>query len=209
MSRFALFVLAALVLAPAGLAVPRTDADGRLVRGSSDRAAALQLLARGQRSAWRPSATSATAGAATQQKALETALIRGINSIRSNHGLKPLAFSARLSAAAAQHTREMGAKGYFEHESYDSTEFWKRIERWYPSKGRRSWSVGENLLYSSPDVTSDEGVELWMNSPGHRANILSRSWREIGMSAIHFETAPGEFEGDPVTLVTADFGVRR
>src|SRR6266542_3570081 len=131
MSRFAVFVLAALVLAPAGLAAPRTDADGRLVRGSSDRAAALQLLARGQRSAWRP---SAIAGAATQQKALETALIRGINSIRSNHGLKPLAFSARLSAAAAQHTREMGAKGYFEHESYDSTEFWKRIERWYPSR---------------------------------------------------------------------------
>ena len=100
----------------------------------------------------------------------------------------------------------MGAKGYFEHESFDSTDFWKRVERWYPSKGWRSWSVGENLLYSSPDVTADEGVELWMNSPGHRANILSRSWREIGVSAIHFESAPGEFEGSPVTLVTADFG---
>ena len=48
-----------------------------------------------------------------------------------------------------------------------------------------------------------------MNSPGHRANILSRSWREIGVSAIHFESAPGEFEGSRVTLVTADFGLRR
>ena len=102
----------------------------------------------------------------------------------------------------------MGSKGYFEHESFDSTEFWKRIERWYPSKPRRAWSVGENLLYSSPDVAADEALELWMNSPGHRANILSRSWREIGMSAIHFESAPGEFDDSPVTLVTADFGVR-
>jgi uncharacterized protein YkwD len=103
----------------------------------------------------------------------------------------------------------MGTKGYFEHESFDSTEFWKRISRWYTSKGKRTWSVGENLLYSSPDVSADEGVELWMDSPGHRANILSRQWREIGLSAMHFDSAPGEFEGGAVTLVTADFGLRK
>jgi uncharacterized protein YkwD len=205
MHRFAVFVLAALVLAPAGLAAPRTDADAGLAQGSLH-GAAEQLLGQAPRSASGP---SVTAGASTQQKALETALIRGINSIRSKHGLRPLTFSAGLTAAAAQHTREMGTKGYFEHKSYDSTEFSKRIAQWYTSKGRRSWSVGENLLYSSPDVTADEGVELWMNSPGHRTNILSRTWREIGISAIHFESAPGEFHDGPVTLVTADFGVRR
>ena len=102
----------------------------------------------------------------------------------------------------------MGTQGYFEHESYDSTAFWKRIERWYPSKGWRYWAVGENLLYSTPDVTATEGVELWMNSPPHRANLLSRTWREIGISAVHFDSAPGEYDGGPVTIVTADFGNR-
>ncbi len=206
MTRFAVLVLAALVLAPAGLAAPRTDVDGSLASNSYDAAAVSQRFAQRDRAASGPAQKG---GASAQQKALETGLVRGINSIRKEHGLKPLALSSKLSAAAAEHTREMGAKGYFEHESFDSTEFWKRVERWYPSKGRRSWSVGENLLYSSPDVSADEGVELWMNSPGHRANILSRSWREIGMSAIHFESAPGEFEDGPATLVTADFGLRK
>jgi len=206
MTRFAVFVLAALVLAPAGLAAPRTDADGSLARSSSDAGPVSQRFAQQDRAASGPSQKG---GASAQQKALETGLVRGINAIRKEHGLKPLALSSKLSAAAAEHTREMGAKGYFEHESFDSTDFWKRIERSYPSKGYRSWSVGENLIYSSPDVTADAGVELWMNSAGHRANILSRSWREIGMSAIHFESAPGEFEGGPVTLVTADFGQRK
>ena len=69
--------------------------------------------------------------------------------------------------------------------------------------------MGENLLYSSPDLTADSGLDDWMASPPHRANLLSRTWREIGISAIHFDSAPGEYEGDPVTIVTADFGARR
>ena len=183
MQRFAVFVLAALVLAPAGVAAPRMDTASL--------------------------GPTQSGGAATQQKALENGLVRAINVVRKEHGLKPLALSAKLSAAASAHTREMGTKGYFEHESYDSTDFWKRISRWYTSKGKRTWSVGENLLYSSPDVSADEGVELWMGSPGHRANILSRQWREIGISAMHFESAPGEFEDAPVPLVTADFCLRK
>ena len=83
--------------------------------------------------------------------------------------------------------------------------FW----RWYPSSGQSYWTVGENLLWSSPDITPSGAVTMWMKSPEHRANLLSRSWREIGLSAIHFESAPGEFEDGPVTLVTADFGARR
>jgi len=146
---------------------------------------------------------------AEPQRALQAALVVEINAVRREHGLKPLISSSQLSSAAAQHTREMGVAGYFEHESFDSTPFWKRIQRWYSSTRWRSWSVGENLLYSSPDLTASEGVEMWMNSPQHRANLLSRSWREIGVSAIHFAAAPGEFDGKPVTLVTADFGVRR
>jgi uncharacterized protein YkwD len=152
---------------------------------------------------------AATGGTAVRQAALESGLIHEINDVRREHGLRPLVVSAKLARAAAQHTREMGARGYFEHESYDSTPFWKRIEHWYTSAGRSSWSVGENLLYSSPDVSADEGLDLWMHSPEHRANLLSRAWREIGLSAVHFTTAPGEYDNEPVTIVTADFGVRR
>jgi hypothetical protein len=39
--------------------------------------------------------------------------------------------------------------------------------------------------------------------------MLSRAWREIGISAIHFDAAPGEYDGQAVTIVTADFGLRR
>jgi len=158
-----------------------------------------------------PAATSAPAATTetARETALESALLQGINDVRREHGLRPLATSKALTRAAAEHTREMGERGYFEHESFDSTPFWKRIEHWYPSRGHKSWSVGENLVYSSPQLTASQGVELWMNSPGHRANLLSKSWREIGLAAMHFESAPGEYDDGPVTIVTADFGYRR
>jgi uncharacterized protein YkwD len=140
---------------------------------------------------------------------LDLALVQGINAVRAQHGLKPLATSAKLSAPAAQHTREMGANGYFEHESLDTSPFWKRIQRWYSPAHWRSWAVGENLLWSDADITATDAVALWMQSPEHRANLLSRTWREVGISAIRFDAAPGEYGGESVTIVTADFGMRR
>jgi uncharacterized protein YkwD len=49
---------------------------------------------------------------------------------------------------------------------------------------------------------------MWMTSPEHRANLLDRNWREIGLSAVHSASAPGVYHGGAVTIVTADFGVR-
>ena len=207
----AAILFAAIVLTPAGFAAPQTSEtsiDGPLQQTSYDASPVRQRIAQWPLStSWH--APAALGSSAQQQASLVVALVREINDVRRQRGLRPFITSAKLSAAAAQHTREMGVDGYFEHESYDSTPFWKRIERWYPSKRWRSWSVGENLLYSSPDVTASEGVELWMGSPPHRANLLNRSWREIGISAMHFDAAPGEYEGQPVTIVTADFGLRR
>ena len=151
----------------------------------------------------------APATAAAPGSSVDASLIRQINAVRSANGLRPLALSSRLTLAAQQHTREMGVDGYFEHTSYDKSPFWKRIEKWYPSSGWNSWEVGENILYQSPDLTVNEIVRAWMASPEHRANLLSRDWHEIGISAMHFGAAPGEFSGKPVTLVTADFGARR
>ncbi len=50
---------------------------------------------------------------------------------------------------------------------------------------------------------------MWMRSPEHRANILAPRWREVGIAAVHLDSAPGLFRGLPVTIVTTDFGVRR
>jgi uncharacterized protein YkwD len=143
------------------------------------------------------------------EASFEASLVKQINAVRQARGLRPFTVSAKLAAAATQHSREMGTYGYFEHESPDRSPFWKRIEQWYPSSGWRSWGVAENILYSSPDLSAGYAVSSWMSSPGHRANLLSRSWREIGVAAVHFASAPGTYDDRPVTILTADFGARR
>jgi uncharacterized protein YkwD len=140
---------------------------------------------------------------------LESGVLSDLNKIRAQHGLQPVKISARLTASAAQHSKEMGADGYFEHNSHDGTAFWKRISRWYGQNGYSYWSVGENLLWSSPDVAPAGALQLWMNSPEHRANILTARWREIGISAVHLPAAPGTYKGLEVTIITTDFGIRR
>ena len=145
---------------------------------------------------------------AGRDSTLELRVLERINATRHDHGLPPLALSERLAAAALEHTREMGADGYFAHESFDGSPFSTRLRRWYASSGRASWTAGENLLWSSPDIGPAGAVATWMRSPGHRANLLSRAWREIGLSAVHFDSAPGTFGGRPVTIITADFGAR-
>ncbi|MGH2932765.1 MAG: CAP domain-containing protein [Gaiellaceae bacterium] len=138
----------------------------------------------------------------------EADIVRRMNAIRATRGLRPLRVSRQLSAAAAYHTNQMGLRGFFEHESANGADFWKRIERFYPSRRARSWSVGENILWGSPEISASTAVREWMQSPPHRANILSREWRDVGLGAEHFDSAPGEYRGGPVTIVTADFGAR-
>ena len=47
-----------------------------------------------------------------------------------------------------------------------------------------------------------------MQSPGHRQNILTPHWREIGLAAVTVPGAPGVFDGLDVVIITTDFGVR-
>ena len=140
--------------------------------------------------------------------ALESSVVARLNAVRRSHGLRPLRLNGRLRSAALFHSRDMGRRGYFEHDSITGTPFWRRIERFYPSRGFSSWTVGENLLWGSETYDSTFAVREWMNSPPHRQNILSGSWREVGIGAVYFARAPGEYRGRPVTIVTADFGSR-
>jgi uncharacterized protein YkwD len=145
---------------------------------------------------------------ATAMSTLEQGVLSDINSLRAQHGLAPLRISSRLSAAARQHSAEMAARGYFSHDSANGSSFDKRIARYYRIGGSRYWSVGENLLWSSPNVDAGGALTMWWNSPEHRKNMLSARWREIGLSAVHVLTAPGTYGGREVTIVTTDFGVR-
>jgi uncharacterized protein YkwD len=141
--------------------------------------------------------------------ALEAEVLSDVNRVRAAHGLAPLHLSARLTSAADQHSQEMARDGYFSHNSANGAAFWRRVQRYYPSRGSRYWSVGENLLWSSPDIDAAGALKTWMGSPEHRANLLKREWREVGLSAVHVTSAPGAYKGLEVTIVTADFGVRR
>lgn len=139
---------------------------------------------------------------------LQRSLLYDINAFRAEHGLGPVRLSAELTASATQHSREMGADGYFGHASADGEAFWRRIAAYYDSTARGSWSVGENLLWSAPPVDAARALRMWIHSPEHLAILLTPRWREIGISAMHVVGAPGFFGGRDVMIVTTDFGVR-
>jgi uncharacterized protein YkwD len=154
-----------------------------------------------------PAASAAPQRARVALSPLESGVLVDINTFRRAHDLAPLHLNARLSAAAREHTQQMAQDGYFAHESADGSVFWKRLQRFYPSS--HYWSVGENLLWSSPDIDGQGALKLWLASPEHRRNLMNPLWREIGVSAVHEAQAPGVYQGLDVTIVTTDFGVRR
>jgi uncharacterized protein YkwD len=154
-------------------------------------------------------ATPAGASSSSATRVLEQGVLSNMNAFRREHGLAPLRLSSGLTAAARKHSSDMAARGYFSHTSVGGTSFDRRIAHFYPMGSRHYWSVGENLLWSSPDVDAARAVDMWINSPEHRKNMLTVRWKEIGLAAVHVPSAPGTFGGREVTIVTADFGVRR
>jgi uncharacterized protein YkwD len=177
------------------------------------RVAASQL----QRASARLAQTALGRGARPQGKGSPTALLSALeadivvrmNAQRGARGLRPFRVSRALMASASYHSHQMGLFGFFEHESRNGAPFWRRIGRFYRSAHYRYWSVGENIFWESPDTSGPSAVHEWMMSAPHRDNILTREFREVGVAAVHFSSAGGAFGGRPVTIVTADFGVRR
>jgi uncharacterized protein YkwD len=151
--------------------------------------------------------THASAGSASA--AVDNGVLEQLNQIRMAHHLVPLTLSPNLSAAAALHSHDMLAKGFFDHNSGDGQVFWKRIQAFYPEAGFRYWSVGENLFWTTGSASATVSMEAWMASPEHRANILNPGWRQIGISSITSADAPGTYGNTEATVITTDFGVRR
>ena len=152
---------------------------------------------------------SATGRGEKSLPSLNRQVLAAVNRFRVAHGRVPLRESGSLDRSALQHSMEMGRVGYFAHPSADGTAFWRRIRRYYGAGHYRYWSVGENLVWRSPAINAARAMSLWIASPEHLRNLLAREWREIGVSAVRVRHAPGVFHGLPVTVITADFGVRR
>jgi uncharacterized protein YkwD len=141
---------------------------------------------------------------------LEADVVRELNRVRTGGGLKPLRTSPSLRTAARVHTRSMLNAGFFGHESPDGTSFSDRIRRYYSSRGWQTWSVGETLVATEGQSSTDaaEVVSAWLDSSPHREIILSPSFRDIGVGAFYAAVAPGAFDDTEAVVVTADFGLR-
>jgi uncharacterized protein YkwD len=93
-------------------------------------------------------------------------VVKLVNEQRVDAGCQPLRTDSRLAAAAAEHSEDMAVRDYFDHNTPDGVTPWTRIE----DEGYDQPSA-ENIAAGQP--TPDAVVTAWMNSPGHRANILN------------------------------------
>jgi uncharacterized protein YkwD len=125
-----------------------------------------------------------------------------LNNERRAHGLRPLRLDSKLNRAARGHARDMVAKRYFSHDSRSGASFSARIARTGWTRARRSWTVGENIGYGTGRYATPRSmVRMWMNSPGHRANILKGRFRLIGIGI-----AKGSPTGSRGATYATDFG---
>jgi uncharacterized protein YkwD len=106
-------------------------------------------------------------------------VIRMTNQARARAGCGPVTYNRRLSNAAYQHSRDMATGGYFSH-----------YNRFGDGPGDREWNAGyrwnaygENIAWGQRDANSV--MRAWMNSPGHRHNILNCRYRSVGVGVAY------------------------
>ncbi|TLS45262.1 stress protein [Streptomyces montanus] len=97
------------------------------------------------------------------------------NAERTSAGLPPLALDSQLTAAAQGHSADMVARAFYSHTSPDGSEPWHRAA----AAGSTRRTIGENIACGQRSPA--EVVRGWMNSPGHRANILKPAFTHIGV----------------------------
>ncbi len=126
---------------------------------------------------------------------LSSVLVDYTNQNRDTQSYSHLVISPVLEKAAQMKARDMAEKGYFAHNSPDGKTPWY----WFRQAGYDFAYAGENLAVNFNE--SAEVSNAWMNSPGHRANILNEKFTEIGIA-----TAQGYYQGKPTTFVVQLFG---
>jgi len=123
----------------------------------------------------------------------ERAVVRAINRARGSYGLRALRSHRRLARAADAHTRSMLRSNYFSHGAFS-----QRVRRYVSFR-----HIGETIAMST-SCSARRFVRMWLNSPPHRAVLLSRGFRRIGVGR-----RKGRLGATRACLVTADFGARR
>jgi uncharacterized protein YkwD len=125
-----------------------------------------------------------------------------LNRRRAEHGLGALAVSRVLERAAERHSRDMARRHYFAHDAPGGvTPARRMVAAGYP---RHDVTLGENLAWGEESAASPaEIVEGWMESPGHRANVLGRDYKEIGIGLAY--EVPRPVTGR-AAIYTTDFG---
>lgn len=117
------------------------------------------------------------------------------NSQRKSVGASELKNNAQLAAAAQEKAKFMFEKDFWAHNSPDGVTPWFFIEK----SGYKYSAAGENLARDF--YTTNATVNAWMNSPGHKANILNSGYTEIGVAVVN-----GKLGGQDTTLVVQMFG---
>lgn len=126
-------------------------------------------------------------------------MLTRVNAARKKAGLKPLRLNSELEKAAQRHAEDMLNRGYFAHESPAGTTVRERSR-----KAGYDWAaIGENIAFGQTSV--GEVVETWMDSPGHRKNILSRNFSELGVGLALGKGRDGKYQ----VLWVQNFGAPR
>jgi uncharacterized protein YkwD len=129
-----------------------------------------------------------------------------VNRERTQHGLPPLRQNRLLDTASAEHSQDMVRRDYFEHATPDGRSVGDRLRAIGYQRGV-SASAGENIAYGVGKKSTPVAiVRAWMNSPGHRADILRPSFNEIGIGIAL--GAPEVLDRNPQhsATYTTDFG---
>jgi uncharacterized protein YkwD len=126
----------------------------------------------------------------------ERAVIKRVNRLRAEHGLRGLHRDRRLARAADSHSRDMLNADFFAHESSNGESPYNRIRRY-----RRVNLIGETLAYQPVIGNTSPAtiVRMWKESPGHLAVLTTGRFRRIGVAKRR-----GMLFGQKVTVWTAD-----
>ncbi len=132
------------------------------------------------------------------------AIVCLINAIRAQHGLAALLPNRALNVSAMNHSRDMVAHDYFSHDTPSGTTPAQRMQR-NGAPCSQGCALGENIAWASGSLSTPTAiVQAWMNSPGHRANILESLFRYEGLGVA--EGSPRMLaNGQSGTTVTQDF----
>ena len=135
---------------------------------------------------------------------LRSATLCLINKRRARHDLRRLRGDKDLREAAQRYAQEMVNRGFFGHVSPSGSDVVDRLRASGFISPDEAWFVGENIAWGVGSHGSPRAiVRSWMSSPGHRANILQRRFRHVGIGVA--AGAPQPVSGAAATYTT-DFG---